>query len=136
MELIIGNTLRFPGGSYQNYNVNGGDFLPFGFTGVVINRNGDNTEASLIFPNNGLSRSWASEAVTNQWLTTVTLTRGGGGSTIYTYTGQVGSSSWTETIVTLQLTTVLDAVGADIPFRVIGEGLVGAVPTSSAFRLS
>ena len=31
-------------------------FVPFGFSGVSINRTGDNTEASLLFPNNQLSR--------------------------------------------------------------------------------
>ena len=136
MELIIGNTLVLQGTTYQNYNLTASNFLPFGFTGVVINRNGDNTEASLLFPINSLTRSWASEAVSSQWLATVSLFNVGTNTTIYTYNGQVGASSWTESMVTLQLTTILDAVGADIPFRVIGESLVGAIPTSSAFRLS
>lgn len=136
MELTIGNTLVLQGVTYQNYDLNATNFLPFGFTGVVINRNGDNTEASLLFPNNSLTRSWASEAVDDQWLAVVTLRNVGTNTTIYTYNGQVGNSSWTETMVTLQLTTILDAVGADVPFRVIGEGIVGAIPNSSAFRLS
>lgn len=136
MELTIGNTLVLQGVTYQNHDLNATNFLPFGFTGVVINRNGDNTEASLLFPNNSLTRSWASEAVDDQWLAIVTLRNVGTNTTIYTYNGQVGASSWTETMVTLQLTTILDAVGADVPFRVIGEGLVGAIPNSSAFRLS
>jgi len=136
MELIIGNTLSLNGGNYQNYDLNAGNFLPFGFSGVVVNRSGDNTQASLVFPNNDLARSWASEAATNQWVVTVGLINVSAGTTIYTYTGQVGASSWDETSVNLQISSVLDAVGADIPFRVIGEQLVGAVPTSSAFRLS
>lgn len=136
MELIVGNTLNLQGSSYQNYDLNASNFLPFGFTGVVVNRSGDNTDASLIFPNNTLTRSWASEAVNSQWLATVALINVGANTTIYTYTGQVGASSWTETVVTLQLTTILDAVGADIPFRVLGESIVGAIPNSSAFRLS
>jgi len=48
----------------------------------------------------------------------------------------VGSSSWDDTKVVLTLNSVLDAVGADVPFRVIGETLLGAVPNSSGFRLS
>lgn len=136
MELVIGNTLNLNGAGYQNYNLNGGNFLPFGFSGVVVNRNGDNTQASLVFPNNDLSRSWASEAAVNAWTATVGLLNVSAGTTIYTYVGQVGSSSWDETKVVLQLNSVLDAVGADIPFRVIGETLLGAIPNSSGFRLS
>lgn len=136
MELIIGNTLSLNGGNYQNYDLNAGNFLPFGFSGVVVNRNGDNTQASLVFPNNDLARSWASEAAANQWVVTVGLINVSANTTIYTYTGQVGSSSWDETSVNLTLNSVLDAVGADVPFRVIGQDLVGAIPTSSAFRLS
>ncbi|NBS67482.1 hypothetical protein EBT31_01020 [bacterium] len=136
MELIIGNTLSMNGGSYQNYDLTAGSFLPFGFSGVVVNRNGDNTQASLAFPNNDLARSWASEAATANWIVTVGTINVGAGTTIYTYVGQVSSSFWDETKAVLQLSSVLDAVGADIPFRVIGETLLGAVPNSSAFRLS
>jgi hypothetical protein len=136
MQLIIGNSLILNGGSFQNYTLDGSNFLPFGFSGVVVNRSGDNTQASLVFPNNELSRSWASEAVASQWLATVGLLNVSAGTTIYTYVGQVSSASTDETKVVLQLSSVLDAVGADVPFRVIGEQLVGAIPTSSAFRLS
>ena len=136
MELIIGNSLSMNGGSYQNYNLNGSNFLPFGFSGVVVNRNGDNTQASLVFPNNDLARSWAGQAAVDQWVATVGLINVSAGATIYTYVGQVGSSSWDDTKVVLTLNSVLDAVGADVPFRVIGETLLGAVPNSSGFRLS
>jgi hypothetical protein len=136
MELVIGNTLTMNGASYQNYNLTSGSFLPFAFSGAVVNRSGDNIQASLVFPNNDLARSWASEAVTGQWLVTVGLQNVSAGTTIYTYQGQVSAASWDETKVVLQLSSVLDAVGSDIPFRIIGETLLGAIPNSSAFRLS
>lgn len=136
MELIIGNTLSMNGGSYQNYALQAGGFLPFGFSGVTVSRGGDNTQATLVFPTNDLSRSWAAEAIANSWVVTVTLLNVSAGRTIYSYVGQVASSSHDETKVTLQLSSVLDAVGTDIPFRFIGENTVGAIPTSSAFRLS
>lgn len=136
MELVIGNTLNMNGGNYQNYNLDGSNFLPFGFSGVVVNRNGDNTQASLAFPNEDLARSWASEAATANWVVTVGTLNVGAGTTIYTYVGQVSSSFWDDTKVVLQISSVLDAVGSDIPFRVLGETLLGAVPNSSAFRLS
>jgi hypothetical protein len=136
MELAIGNNLNLNGRSYQNYNLQGGNFLPFGFSGVTVNRGGDNTQASLVFPSNELSRSWAAEAITNNWIATVALLNVSAGGTIYTYVGQVSSASNDETKVVLQLSSVLDAVGTDIPFRFIGENTVGSIPTSSGFRLS
>ena len=136
MELVIGNTLSMNGGNYQNYDLQAGSFLPFGFSGVTVSRGGDNTQATLAFPTNDLSRSWAAEAITNSWVVTVALLNVSAGRTIYTYVGQVASSSQDETKVTLQLSSVLDAVGTDIPFRFISENTVGAIPTSSAFRLS
>jgi hypothetical protein len=136
MELIIGNTLNLNGASYQNYSLQGGNFLPFGFSGVTVSRGGDNTQATLVFPTNDLSRSWAAEAITSNWVATVALVNVSASKTIYTYVGQVSASSQDETKVTLQLSSVLDAVATDIPFRFIGENTVGAIPTSSAFRLS
>lgn len=136
MQLAIGHSLLLNNSDFQNYTLDGGNFLPFGFSGVVVNRSGDNTQASLVFPNNDLARSWASEAVSSQWLATINTLNVTTGTTIYSYVGQVSAASSDETKVVLQLSTVLDAVGADVPFRVIGEQLVGAVPTSNAFRLS
>ena len=46
---------------FQNYRINqehdGFLFLPFGFSGLCANRSPDNIEASLVFPNSGLSRA-------------------------------------------------------------------------------
>lgn len=130
MELTIGADLNLNGGSYQNYDLNGGSFLPFGFSGAVINRNGDNITATLVFPNNALSRSWAAQAAVSVWIATVDVKIIDQGRTLYSYVGQVSSASWDEETVKLELSTILDAVGADVPFRTLSSDLVGPLPTS------
>jgi len=135
MEIVLGNQLTLNGLSFQNYDLTASDFLPFGFSGVAINRNGDNVTASLAFPNTDLSRSWASEAVANGWIAVVTVQRIDLGTTLYSYTGQVSSAGWEEVAVKLELSTVLDAVGVDVPFRTLSEDLVGPLPTSASVRV-
>ena len=154
MELAIGNYLRLtnPNGTaawyFQNFHIattasfQGSSymFLPFGFSGVSVNRNGDNTEASLVFPNNNLSRSWALTAVKENWLgrVYVVLTdpdNSSGGQLMHQYTGQVAAGSWDETSLQLRLNTILDAVGSDIPNRRLTQSLVGKLPVTSNVRL-
>ena len=135
MELTIGADLSMNGGSFQNYDLNSGNFLPFGFSGAVINRNGDNITATLVFPNNSLSRGWASAAAVQTWIATVDVKIVDQARTLYSYVGQVTSASWDEETVKLELSTVLDAVGADVPFRTLSSDLVGPLPTSANVRV-
>lgn len=135
MELVIGNTLNLNGQQFQNYDLNAGGFLPFGFSGTVINRNGDNVTAALVFPANELSRSWATDALNGAWLATVTTEVLNQGYTLYSYIGQVSAAGWNEQTVNLELSTVLDAVGADVPFRCLTEDLIGPLPSSSGVNV-
>ena len=154
MELAVGNylTLKQPDGTvrYRSQNFFVGQnvtyeneswsFLPFGFSGITINRSGDNTDASLVFPNNELSRNWSVEALRDRWTAIVyvmlldpvnrTVT-----SRMHQYYGQVAGGEWDETALTLQLNTVLDAVGSDFPVRRLNQRLVGALPVSNKVRL-
>lgn len=153
MELAIGNFVTFTDNGvvrqrFQNffisetitYSGNQFGFLPFGFSGVTINRTGDNTDASLVLPNNALSRNWAVEALNSRWLahvrvmlldpddrTSFTL--------LHQYYGLVASGSWKEAELNLTLNTVLDAVGADVPQRRLTQKLIGAIPSTSGIRL-
>ena len=43
-NFFIGKQLTHNGDEYR--------FIPFGFSGVTVNRTGDGMEASLVFPNN------------------------------------------------------------------------------------
>lgn len=151
--LALGNYLTFTAGSnvvyrFQNFHIaqnatyagQSYQFLPFGFSGVTISRSGDNTDASLIFPNNALSRPWATQALEQRWLATVFVMRLDPNNTsaatlLHSYTGQVAQGAWDETSLNLQLNTVLDAVGADVPMRRLTRALVGSLPSTSNVRL-
>lgn len=128
----IGTTATFDGQQYS--------FLPFGFSGISINRTGDNTEASLIFPNNELSRNWALQAVTERWLGTVFVMNLNPddrtmGTKMSQCVGQVASGEWDDTALTLRLNTILDAVGSDVPLRRLTQALVGNLPVTANVRL-
>ena len=136
-NFFINETAKLVGlqGNEQEYV-----FLPFGFSGVTVNKTGDNTEASLLFPNNQLSRSWATEALEDRWLAFVNVvlldpSDNSQGTILHNYVGQVTAGSWDETSLNLRLSSVLDAVGADVPARKINQRLVGALPVTSAITL-
>jgi hypothetical protein len=154
MELSIGNYVLFQTPSagtvyrFQNffigktvtYDSNGWSFLPFAFSGVSINRNGDNTDASLVLPNNRLSRAWTLEAVQDRWLARVYVMildpeNVEQPTLLHQYIGKTSAGRWDETSLTLTLNTVLDAVGGEVPQRRITQTLVGHIPVSSNVRM-
>lgn len=131
--LVVSHTLSINGvGSYQNRDLNAGDFLPFGFSGAVFSRNGDNIEATLTLPRNDLSNSWARDLIEN--CRVVTVSEVVNGAKVFTYSGQATSSSVDETVVGIKLSSVLDAVGLDVPWRYLTRDLIGPLPTMSGVR--
>ena len=149
MEFALGQYLDLTGVSgtvyrWQNFwikeNYNGYSFIPFGFSGLTTNRQGDNIDAVLVFPNNELSRQWALLATQERWLAKVQVMLFNPEdkteqTLLHRYVGQVASGGWSETVINLRLNTMLDAVGADIPARRLTQRLVGSVPTSSNIQL-
>jgi len=154
MELAVGNylTLTPRNGAqayrFQNFHIGVTatfedqqySFLPFGFSGISINRTGDNTEASLVFPNNDLSRNWALQALQERWLGTVYVMNldpddRTSGTKMHQCVGQIADGNWDETKVILNLNTVLDAVGSDVPLRRLTQSLIGNIPVASNVRL-
>lgn len=146
MEFAIGHFLTLnKTHRWQNFfidsNVNGHSFIPFGFSGISVNRQGDNVDATLVFPNNELSRNWSVEAIENNWLVELEASLLNPESrsveaTLHKYVGIIAQGSWDETSLNLRLNTVLDSVGSDIPARRLVKTLVGNLPTSSSVRLS
>jgi phage-related protein len=163
-ELAVGNFVTFSSGEtvkyrFQNFfigetitrNGNEYSFVPFGFSGVTINKTGDGTEASILLPNStsdedqssnvgALARSISTTAIEERWLAyarVVILDPNDKTSfaILCRYYGQVTAGGWDNSTITLNLSTVLDAVGGDVPQRKLSQTLVGDLPTSSGVRL-
>ena len=136
-NFFIGKRLTHNGDEYQ--------FAPFGFSGVTVNRTGDGMEASLVFPNNELTRRWALDAVNYSWLMEVEVliiedSNPESGltaphTTVHTYTGQVTGGQWDNVSLNLEVGSVLDAVGTDVPRRSLTQRMVGNLPISNSVRL-
>jgi len=136
-NFFIGNRATHSGKKYE--------FIPFGFSGITVNRTGDGLEATLVFPNNDISRKWAVDAIEDNWVmevdvliiedpdpvTGLTATH----TIAHTYTGQVTGGSWDNASVNMELGSVLDAVGTDIPRRSLTQRMVGNLPVSNNVRL-
>ena len=117
-------------------------FLPFGFSGVTVNRSGDGLESTVVLPNNALSKSWAVRAINNNYVAEVDvllinreLEPNASHNIVHTYTGQIVGGNWDETSLNLSLSSVLDAVGTDVPRRSLTKDLVGNLPITSNVRL-
>ena len=164
-ELAVGNFLKFTSGGetqyrFQNFFIGETititneldanksdpyDFVPYGFSGVTINRTGDGTDASLLFPNSSgnigkLTRSLIKDAVEERWIAYVRVLivdpdDQASFTQLSQYYGQVTTASWDSQTVTLSINSVLDAVGGDVPHRKITQPLVGNLPTTSGVRL-
>ena len=55
--------------------------------------------------------------------------------TAHSYAGQVMSGQWDNVSLNIQLGTVLDAVGTDVPRRSLTRQLVGNLPLTNNVRL-
>lgn len=152
-------TLRPPdqagGFAFQNYwvgedapffNIDTGarnnfGFMPFAFSGVTVTKTGDNQPASIALPNNELSRPFATTVIEGQYLANVrTVLINPDNKEDYTlinrYIGQIVSGQWTSTALTIELASVFDAVGSDVPRKRLTQQLVGRLPLTSRVRVS
>lgn len=114
-------------------------FMPFGFSGVTVDADGENVEAQLVFPNNALSRDWAVTAAEDAWVAKTQMLvvdpQGSPVRILHGYVGQVTSVTWDDTALSLKTSSILDAVQSNIPHRRLNRNLVGALPVTDAIRL-
>lgn len=149
MDFALGQFLDLTDGKgsifqWQNFwikeTVDGYSFVPFGFSGMTTTRQGDNIDATLVFPNNELSRQWALSSVKERWLAKVKVVLfdpedKSKQTLLYNYVGQVATGAWDETAINVRLNTMIDAVGGEIPARRLTQSLVGDLPTTSNIQL-
>ncbi len=139
-NFFVGKDIKYKD-QLSDSNVKLYSFVPFGFSGVTVTRTGDGLEASIVFPNNNLSRKWVIQAVEEFWLMEVDVLiidsddKDANHNRVHTYTGQVVSGQWDNVSANLQLSTVLDAVGTDIPRRSLTRELIGNLPVTNNVRL-
>ena len=130
----------------MTYNSKKYDFLPFGFSGVTVSSDGANLDASILLPSVPISRDWTVEGLRARWFVHVTTMLLDADATSLTtagthflklseYQGQLVSGSWDEKQLVLNLNTVLDAVGADIPGRRLTQDLCGNLPRTTHVRV-
>lgn len=124
----------------MNYNGNTHGFLPFGFTGVTVNRSGDNQSTQIGLPNNSLSRGWAATIVEGAWVVFLDMLMLNPDNKLdyrllSSYAGQVTGAVWSDSDLRLEVSSVLDAVGNDVPKRRITEDIFGPLPTTAQMRL-
>ena len=136
-NFFIGKEIKRAGANYT--------FVPFGFSGVTVNRTGDGLEATLVFPVNNLTKKWAFTAIENLQIMEVQVliiadptsedSQLTDHTVVHTYVGQVTGGQWDNVSLNLELSTVLDAVGTDFPRRALNKGNVGNLPISNSVRL-
>ena len=137
----------YTGTPYQNFSINDQrvydgvtySFAPFAVSSGGGTRGGERSNASLIAGADALSVNLFAEAVQNRYMLeikTVSLD-----PLTFADEALVTSEIWrvasydldtTRPIVTLKLTSPLDAVKAQVPRRTLSTALVGALPTSGS----
>ena len=131
-NFFIGSTCREQDDEYQ--------FAPFGFSGVTFNRSGENSEATIVFANKDLIREFVNNAVTQRWTAevltcAVTDIENKNLTTLYSYSGSVSGGVWKGESLGLSLTSILDAVSANVPTRNLEVAQVGPLPISGGINL-
>ena len=117
-------------------------FMPFGFSGITVDLEGANVDASLVFPNKSIARDWATNAVENAWFARVRVVRcnidNPGALTqddrLYNYNAQIDGATWDDERIVLSLSSVLDSVRSNVPNRRLSRVLCGHLPVTSNVR--
>ena len=152
-NFYIGRNIRF-------HDDEAYSFVPFGFSGMSSSRQGDLSPASLVFHSNDISRAYLLEmlggyegAVVDEgnprreyspYTAEVYVCllpedsddikdKKGGFVQLFTYYGRATAGGWDDTKLTIELTSVIDAVQSGVPTVTLQQDLVGSLPSTSSF---
>ena len=149
---VIGNFVTFTrhdGGKsyYQNFFTGGEappidnekyQLLPFNYQGAQKTKSGDNISSQLTLPANPLTLNWVQYAVNTGWQVNVKTYQLTDAYDPYLL---LGDETWIATGLTyntqaveMELSSAIDAIGAQAPNLRISREAVGALPTTGAIR--
>lgn len=145
-NFFIGTNVIHEGIGYQ--------FAPFGFSGLSTSRQADLEPVTLAFPNNEITRGYLVDSLRGMsfqnadsrpyklpYLGKVDVclvdpVSRSVRTKLFTYTGQCTSGGWDDTVLTLELSSILDAVTSDVPTRSLVQRQVGSLPITSTVRFN
>ena len=134
-------------GQYQNgspgaaitYNEIAYPYLSFIYSGVTKTRTGDNITSGLALASNAVSMNIASQATEGKWGVMVETVLMNTDVDNFTPNRLLSSEIWIVTSLTydpvtveVELSSAIDAVGLQIPNRVLRSKEVGALPLTSS----
>lgn len=141
-NFFISEAVSHQGGTYI--------FAPFGFSGVSTTRQGDLEPATLVFPNNAISRGYITDSLKGQSgeqtsqrfpyigevdVCLVDVEQRQVSQVLFTYTGQATASTWDDSTAKMELSSVIDAATNDVPIRTLVKRVVGSLPTTTKIQL-
>jgi hypothetical protein len=148
---VIGNFVTFTDTAngktrYQNF-LSGGEadlagdkyqLLPFNYQGAQKTKSGDNISSQLTLPANPITLNWVQSAVNSGWQVNVKTYQLTDAYAPYLL---LGDETWIATGLTyntqaveMELSSAIDAIGAQAPNLRISREAVGALPTTGAIR--
>lgn len=143
-----------PGGEKRTYS-----FVPFGFSGLSSSRQGDLSPAALVFHSNDISRAYLLEALGgyqgagtepgvpdrafNAYTAELDVCLlpddaeelGDRVNRLFTYVGRATSGGWNASSLSIELTSVIDAVQDSVPTLTLQQKLVGSLPMTSSVNI-
>ena len=148
---IIGNFVTFTSNTnnitrWQNFFAQGQvtfagekyELLPFNYQGAQKTKSGDNISSQLTLPANHITLNWVQQAVNNNWTVNVKTYQL---TDTYDPGSLLGDETWMATglqydtqAVQMELSSAIDAIGAQAPNLRISREAVGALPTTGAIR--
>lgn len=144
LDLTTNNGSRY---RYQNYFIGGNytllgqsyAFMPFQANGALASLNGENSQLSILFPNQELIIRLVEAGEGNRLsvlaLTTAWLTPAGGIATKFTDYFVGTGAAFNDDTVELRFRSSMDSVGAQFPGRTFTVDNVGVLPLNAELYL-